>query len=102
MFLLAIGDHHFIDEFATVVGINPQDRKWEQRPRSLEGSQYHFLTPIQKGKTFRSSSGYIGERQGVQVPSLNVCTTMGAPGPLPESQVGSHATLRTSGWESAA
>ncbi|SRR6266568_1994015 len=77
LFLFTIGDHHFIDELSTVVGIDPQDWKGEQCPRSLEGSQHRFLTPIQKGKTFRPSSCYVGESQGVQVAALDIHATMG-------------------------
>ena len=76
MRLLAIADHHFIDELSTVVGIHPQDRKREQCLRSLEGSQHRFLTPVQRGKTFRPSGCYIGERQCIQVATLALAATM--------------------------
>ena len=37
VFLFAIGDQHFIDELATVVGIDPQNRKREERACASEG-----------------------------------------------------------------
>lgn len=72
-----IGDYNFIDELPTVIGIDPQDLKGEQRPRSLDGCQHRFLTPIQEGKTFRPPSRHIGERQRVHVASLEAHATMG-------------------------
>ena len=76
LFLFTIGDQHFIDEFSTVIGINPQDRKREERACALEGSQHRLLAPVQKGKTFRPPGRHIGERQRVQVAALDVCATM--------------------------
>jgi hypothetical protein len=61
---------------STVIGINPQDRKREERPRSSDGSQHRFLTPVQKGQTFRPPGCYIGERQRIQVAPLDVAATM--------------------------
>jgi hypothetical protein len=46
VFLFAIGDQHFIDKLATVIGIDPQDRKGEERACPLEGSEDRFLTPV--------------------------------------------------------
>ena len=77
VFLFAIGDQRLIDEFSTIVGINPQNRKGEQRSRSLDGCQHCFLTPVQEGQTFRPSGGYVGQGQRVQVASLDVGATMG-------------------------
>ena len=82
LFLFAVGNYYIIDEFSAVIGINPQDRKWEQRLHSLEGRQDRLLAPMQEGEAFVPSRGHIGERQGVQVPALNVCATVGAPGLL--------------------
>jgi hypothetical protein len=77
VFLFAMGDQHFIDELPTVVGIDPQDRKGEERPRSLKGSEDRLLAPMQEGQAFRPPSRHIGERQGVQVAALDVGATMG-------------------------
>jgi hypothetical protein len=43
----------------------------------LERCQHRFLTPVQQGKALRPTSGYIGERQRVQIASLDVGATMG-------------------------
>ena len=77
LFLFTIGDHDLIDELSAVIGINPQNRKREQRACALEGSQHRLLAPMQEGKAFRPAGGYVGERQRVQVTSLDVGATMG-------------------------
>jgi len=102
VFLLAVGDYCLIDEFSTVVSINSQDRERKQCPRSLDSCQHGLLTPVQEGQTFRPAGCYIGERQGVQVPSLNISTTMGHQIRWKSSRVGPHSTPRRCGWESAA
>src|ERR1700693_2275265 len=77
LFLFAIGDQHFIDELSSVVGINPQNGKGEERACALEGSQDRLLAPMQEGQAFGPSRGYIGERQRVQVTPLDIGATMG-------------------------
>ena len=65
-----------------VIGINPEDRKREERARSLDGCQDQLLAPMQEGKAFCPACGHIGERQGIQETALSVFTTVGAPVPL--------------------
>ena len=43
----------------------------------MESRQHRFLTAVQQGKALRPPSRYIGERQGVEVASLDVGATMG-------------------------
>ena len=74
--MFAIGDQHFIDELATVVGIDPQNRKREERACASEGRQDRLLAPMQERKAFRPSGGHIGERQRVDIPSLDVSAIM--------------------------
>src|SRR5437764_6640045 len=76
VFVFARGDQHFIDELAAVIAINPQNGKGEERACALEGGQDRLLAPMQEGETFRPPSRYIGERQGVQIASLDVGATM--------------------------
>jgi hypothetical protein len=97
VFLLTVGDHCLIDEFPTVIGINSQDRKREERSYTFEGSQHRLPASMHEGEAFCPSSGSIGERQCIQVSSLDVGTTMGAPVPPPKSRVGSRSTPRTCG-----
>ncbi len=76
MLLFTIGGQCLIDELATVVGIDAQDRKGEERACTLDGSQHRFLTTKQERETFRPPSGYIGEHQRVQIAPLDVGATM--------------------------
>jgi hypothetical protein len=76
VFLFAIGDQHFIDELAAVIGIDPQNRKREERACASEGRQDRLLAPMQERQAFRPSGGHIGERQRVDIPSLDVGATM--------------------------
>jgi hypothetical protein len=75
--LFTIGDHCLVEKFPTVIGIDAQDGKRKQQACLLKSGQYRFLTPVQYGQTFRPPGGYIGEGQGVQVPSLTISATMG-------------------------
>jgi hypothetical protein len=102
LFLFTIGDDYLIDELATVVGIDSQDRKREERPRALDGCQNRHLSPVQQGQTFRPPGGYVGECQRVQVAALNVGATMGYKIRWKSSRVGSHSTPRTYGSGSVA
>ena len=61
----------------TVIGINPKDRKREQRSRVLNGCQNPLLTPVQEGEAFGPSRGHIGEGQRVQVAPFRLEATMG-------------------------
>jgi hypothetical protein len=61
---------------AAVIGSNPQHGEREERACTLEGSQHRHLSPMQQGQAFGPSRSYIGERQGIQVPALDVCATM--------------------------
>ena len=56
VFLLTIGDQRLIDEFPTVIGINPQNGKREECACALESSQDRLLAPMQEGETFRPPS----------------------------------------------
>ena len=89
VFLLAIDDQHLIDEFSTVIAIDPQDREGEERARALEGSEDRLLAPVQEGETFRPASRHVGERQGVQVAALYVGATMSHQVRWKSSRVGS-------------
>jgi hypothetical protein len=60
-----------------VIGINPADRKGEERARSLDGCQDQLLAPMQEGKALGPACGHIGERQGEQVTALSVFATVG-------------------------
>jgi len=55
LFLFAIGNYSFIDEFSTVIGIDPQNRKGEERSRALEGCQHRLLTHKEEGTGRRRS-----------------------------------------------
>src|SRR5215470_2842045 len=61
----------------SVIGINPQDRKRQERPSLLEGCQHRLLTSVEKRKTFRPPGGHIGKRQSIQVAASDSGATMG-------------------------
>ncbi len=77
LFLFTIGDHHFIDELSTVVGIDAEDRKREQRVCALEGRQHRLSTTIQEGEAFGPAHRDVGEGQGVQIASLGLYAAVG-------------------------
>jgi len=74
--LFAIADQHFIDELSSVVGIDSQNRKREERACALEGHQQRLLAAMHEGQTFRPAGCYVGERQREQVAVLDVGATM--------------------------
>jgi hypothetical protein len=76
VFLFTIGDHCLVDEFSTVIGINSQNGKWEERACALEGSQHRLLAPMHERQAFRPAGCYVRERQGIQVSTVDVCATM--------------------------
>jgi hypothetical protein len=77
VFLFTIGDQDLIDELAAVIGINPEHGKREERACALESRKDRILTAMQEGKALRPPGGHIRERQGIQIPSLDIGTTMG-------------------------
>ena len=77
LLLFAIGDQRLVEELSAIIGIDPQDRKGEERASSSDSCQHRFLTPVQQRKTFRPPGCDIGERQRVDVASLAIGATMG-------------------------
>jgi hypothetical protein len=47
LFVLAIGQQCAVDELATIIRVQAQHRKWQQRTNLLDGSEHGFWTPIQ-------------------------------------------------------
>src|SRR5215471_12183644 len=60
----------FIDKLPTVIGIEAQDRKREERSGALESRQHRLPPTVKQGKTFRPAGGDIGQRDRVQATTL--------------------------------
>jgi len=72
-----IGQQSLIDEFASIIGIQTQDRKGKERSCLLEGRKDSLWTLREEWETFGPASGNICKRQGIQGASLAVSTIVG-------------------------
>src|SRR6266436_4871309 len=71
-----IGSDFFIDKLSTIIGIEAQDRKREERSRALESCQHRLSPTVEQGKTCRPDGGDIGQRDGVQATTLKSPSTV--------------------------
>ena len=83
-----MGSDFFIDKFPTIIGIEAQDRKREERSSALESCQHRLSPTVEQGKTFRPSGGDIGQRDGVQATTLKSPSTVGHQVHLQKAQFG--------------
>jgi len=60
-----------------VIGINSQHRKREERACALESSQHRLPAAMEERQAFCPPSGYVRERQCVQVATFDIGTTVG-------------------------
>jgi epoxyqueuosine reductase QueG len=65
-----IGSDFFIDKLPTIIGIEAQDRKREERSGALESCQHCLSPAVEQGKTFCPAGGDIGQRDRVQATTL--------------------------------
>src|SRR5947209_5939392 len=65
-----IGSDFFIDKLPTIIGIEAQDRKREERSGTLESCQHGLSPTVEQGKTFCPASGNIGQCDRVQATTL--------------------------------
>src|SRR5579864_9330712 len=77
LFLFTIRYNFLIEELPTVISIDPQDRKREQRWCALEGRQHRLSTAVEERKAFSPACRDVGEGQGVQVASLRLYAAVG-------------------------
>jgi len=65
-----IGSDFFIDKLSTIIGIEAQDRKREERLGALKSCQHCLSPTVEQGQTFCPAGGDIGQRDRVQATTL--------------------------------
>jgi hypothetical protein len=76
LFLFTIGDYYVIDELSTVIGINPQNWKGEERTRWRGARTASWLRSKRGRHSVQPVATSVSESR-IQVPALDVCATMG-------------------------
>src|SRR5450631_264206 len=77
LFGFTIAHQKHIDKFASIIDIQPQDRKRKECSRLLEGRENRLWVLREQGKTFGPPGCHVGESQRVEGASLALSTRVG-------------------------